>query len=155
MFLYVMGSARGPKKIGVATDPGLRLRELRTGHSRPLKLLFTATAPDGLAVDIERRAHWLLRDEKTHGEWFSVSAKAAIDAVKFAIGENGVGEKVGPAVGRPPLKRNSETVVTTVRLSADVAARIDELAGENKRSDFIREAVEREIKRRSRIPKPD
>lgn len=58
-------------------------------------------------------------------------------------------------MGRPPLKRNSETVVTTVRLSADVAARIDELAGTNKRSDFIREAVEREIKRRSRLPNPD
>lgn len=58
-------------------------------------------------------------------------------------------------MGRPPLKRNSETVVTTIRLSADVAARIDELAGENKRSDFIREAVDREIKRRSKLPKPD
>lgn len=58
-------------------------------------------------------------------------------------------------MGRPPLKRNSETVVTTVRLSADVAQRIDELAGENKRSDFIREAVEREIRRRSRLAKPE
>lgn len=58
-------------------------------------------------------------------------------------------------MGRPPLKRNAETVVTTIRLSADVAQRIDELAGPNKRGEFIREAVEREIKRRSRIPKPD
>lgn len=60
-----------------------------------------------------------------------------------------------PRMGRKPLKINVETVVTTVRLSADVAQRIDELAGENKRSDFIREAVDREIKRRSRAPRPD
>lgn len=57
-----------------------------------------------------------------------------------------------PRMGRPPLKRNIETVVTTIRLSADVAARIDELAGPNKRSDFIRDAVERELRRITRNP---
>lgn len=49
-------------------------------------------------------------------------------------------------MGRPPLKRNIETVVTTIRLSADVAARIDALAGPNKRGEWIRKAVERALK---------
>jgi metal-responsive CopG/Arc/MetJ family transcriptional regulator len=53
-------------------------------------------------------------------------------------------------MGRPPLKRNVDTVVTTIRLTATVAARIDAIAGPNKRSDFIREAVEKELKRRER-----
>ena len=56
-------------------------------------------------------------------------------------------------MGRPPLKRNVETVVTTVRLTAPVADRIDAIAGPNKRSDFIREAIERELKRRERETK--
>ncbi len=53
-------------------------------------------------------------------------------------------------MGRPPLKRNVETVVTTIRLTAPVAARIDAIAGPNKRGEFIREAVEKELKRRER-----
>jgi len=51
-----------------------------------------------------------------------------------------------PRMGRPPLKRNMETVVTTIRLSADVAARIDALAGPNKRGEFIRKAIDRALK---------
>jgi hypothetical protein len=55
-----------------------------------------------------------------------------------------------PRMGRPPLKRNIDTVVTTIRLTADMAARIDAIAGENKRSDFIREAIKRELARATR-----
>lgn len=55
-----------------------------------------------------------------------------------------------PRMGRPPLKRNTETVVTTIRLAADVAERIDAIAGPNKRGEFIREAIDRELKRRDR-----
>ena len=53
-------------------------------------------------------------------------------------------------MGRPPLKRNVETVVTTIRITAEMAARIDAIAGPNKRGEFIREAIERELKRRER-----
>ena len=51
-------------------------------------------------------------------------------------------------MGRPPLKLNTETVVTTIRITADIAARIDALVGPKKRSDFIREAIDRELDRR-------
>ncbi len=37
-----------------------------------------------------------------------------------------------------------------VRLPEGMAERIDELAGPNRRAEFIREAIEREIKRRQR-----
>lgn len=58
-------------------------------------------------------------------------------------------------MGRPPLSKKSETKPVLVRLTEDVAQRIDELAGLNKRAEFIREAVDREIARRSRLSKPD
>ena len=48
-----------------------------------------------------------------------------------------------PRMGRPPIGK-----FTAVRLSADMTARIDALAGKGKRADFIRAAVEAELKRR-------
>lgn len=47
-------------------------------------------------------------------------------------------------MGRPPLGITS----TTVRLPKLVLERIDALLGPNKRAEFIREAVEAELKRR-------
>lgn len=49
-------------------------------------------------------------------------------------------------MGRPAL----QVKATVVRLSEDVLERIDALMGPNKRAEFIREAVERELKRRER-----
>ena len=48
--------------------------------------------------------------------------------------------------GRPKLS----LILTTVRLSKGMAERIDSVAGEYKRGKFIREAVERELKRREK-----
>lgn len=49
-------------------------------------------------------------------------------------------------MGRPPLHLKP----VLVRLSQEALDRIDELAGKNRRPEFIREAIEREIKRRLR-----
>lgn len=57
-------------------------------------------------------------------------------------------------MGRPPLNAKSATKPVLVRLTEAQAQRIDELAGPNKRAEFIREAVDREIAKRSKFPKP-
>lgn len=49
-----------------------------------------------------------------------------------------------PRMGRPSLG----VKFTAIRLSPEVLAQIDALAGKGKRSEFIREAVEAELKRR-------
>lgn len=49
-------------------------------------------------------------------------------------------------MGRPPLKVKA----MPVRLPDGMAERIDAVAGKNRRAEFIREAVERELKRRER-----
>lgn len=54
-------------------------------------------------------------------------------------------------MGRPPLKQNVETKKTMVRLTEDTRRRIEALVGPNKMATFIREAIEAELKRRSRI----
>jgi hypothetical protein len=48
--------------------------------------------------------------------------------------------------GRPPLNLTP----TVVRLSKDTLKRIEALVGKNHMAEFIREAVERELKRRER-----
>lgn len=49
-------------------------------------------------------------------------------------------------MGRPPLKRNVETVMLSVRLPADMVARIDARAGDKTRGEWVRWAIERAIK---------
>jgi predicted transcriptional regulator len=56
-------------------------------------------------------------------------------------------------MGRPPLKAKVETVAVLVRLPADIKDRIDALAGENRRGQFIREAAIKELERRERAIK--
>lgn len=56
--------------------------------------------------------------------------------------------EVTPAgVGRPPLGVKP----TLVRLSPEAVARIEALVGPQRRAEFIREAVERELERRERM----
>lgn len=52
-------------------------------------------------------------------------------------------------MGRPSL----DVKPMLVRLGEGVAERIDAVAGKKKRAEFIREAVEAELKRRERKPK--
>lgn len=54
------------------------------------------------------------------------------------------GTVMGSKMGRPPLN----VVETKVRLPKGAAERIDALMGPNKRAEFIREAVETELRRR-------
>jgi predicted DNA-binding protein len=49
-------------------------------------------------------------------------------------------------MGRPPLNVRP----TVVRLSKETLKRIEALVGKNRMAEFIREAVERELKRRER-----
>lgn len=49
-----------------------------------------------------------------------------------------------PRMGRPPIGK-----FTAVRLPPETLTRIDALVDQGKRAEFIREAVERELKRRN------
>lgn len=52
-------------------------------------------------------------------------------------------------MGRPPLNMKS----TNVRFPAELLDKIDALVGDRHRAKFIREAVERELRRREREQK--
>ena len=148
--IYVIGNDSGIVKVGLASSPKRRLMELQTGHSEPLKLHFISELPQELSAPVERRAHWLLKDKHRSGEWFTVGPSTAIEAVKSAIECRGEGEKANFSVGRPPLSRKSMTKAVLVRLTEDLVSRIDAIAGENRRGQFIREAAIKELERRER-----
>lgn len=145
-FIYILGSARGSKKIGLARRPALRRRGVQTGSDKRIDVLHAVEIPLDRARDIERRAHWLLRAHRLDGEWFRVSLRAAKLAVLQAVSDNGNGQKAAHSVGRPKMN----VTPTLVRLPEGIAERIDAVAGKNRRAEFIRDAVERELKRREK-----
>lgn len=148
--IYVIGNAVGAVKVGLASVPKRRLMELQTGHSERLQLLFSSELPRDISAPVERRAHWLLKDTHRSGEWFTAQPSEAIEAVQSAIACRGEGEKASFSVGRPPLSRKSLTKPVLIRLTEDLVARIDAVAGENRRGQFIREAAIKELERRER-----
>lgn len=142
--IYAMRSSAGLVKVGRANHPERRMQVLQTGHPGALKLIYACDVPSTLASDIERRAHWLLKESRQSGEWFTVAPETAIEAISAAVASRGEGEKASFSVGRPPLNVKE----TKVRLTDEQRHRIEALVGPNRMAAFIREAIERELDRR-------
>lgn len=148
MYIYVMGGEGGPQKIGLAKNVQSRRDRLQTGSAVPLDIAIqNAVSPD-LANHVEAYVHWLLRERRMAGEWFRVTPVEAREAIAMAVDAVGRGERQGRlGVGRKQI--NFEQ--TPARFPAGTLARIDAALDDGeKRSDLIREAVERELKRRER-----
>lgn len=64
--VYFIGGDIGGVKIGFASNPSLRVRDLQCGS--PIKLRILATVP-GLPAD-ERAYHKRFAKHRLHGEWF-------------------------------------------------------------------------------------
>ncbi|PAQ00891.1 GIY-YIG nuclease family protein [Mesorhizobium mediterraneum] len=151
-FVYIVGAASGPQKIGVANNPEERRSVLQVASLTDLLAVHQVSMPRKTAFLVERHAHWLLRGRRVRGEWFNVSPQEAIIAVNdgckaVARGEGHSQRQPGGKVGR---KKQFEERIT-LPLSASMLAAIDALLSDNEaRLDMIREAIEREIKRRER-----
>lgn len=65
-FVYFIGAASGPIKIGIAAKPKERLKGLQTGHHEKLEIL--AICEGGQAR--EREYHETFSKRRVHGEWF-------------------------------------------------------------------------------------
>ena len=149
MTIYMLSTGRKMKKIGISAKSDIRHRQIQTSNGGDVVLAFSKAIPADIAPDIERRAHWLLREFKRRGEWFAVKAEVAIAAIEQAVRERGEGEKARSGAGRPSLGVKP----TQVRLSEEIREQIRELVGEKGMAQFIREAVERELKRRRKLEK--
>lgn len=148
-FIYLIGPDEGPQKIGHSMVPSRRLKQFQASHDGPLYLLGQWPVGKAIGLAVERYVHWKLRERHYRGEWFSVSREEAVAAIEAGISEAGNLHRYEPI---PPLDTGNskyfpERIVT--RFASGVGERIDSIrdVGE-KRSDFIRDAVEKEILRR-------
>lgn len=146
MTIYLLSTGRKLKKVGLSSKADVRHRNIQTSNGGEVVLAYSKSVPADIAHDVEKRAHWLLREFKRRGEWFAVKADVAVAAIEQAIHERGNGEKARSGAGRPPLGVKE----TKVRLTEAQRERIRELVGEQGMAQFIREAIERELKRRER-----
>lgn len=123
------------------------MHEIQAHSARNLVLLHERTVPAEVAVNVERRAHWLLRESHFRGEWFSVPPHEAIAAVERAANEGGEGERAGSLAGRKKLW--AENVNLTLPAGAKERMNAALREGED-RLDLIRSAIETELKKREK-----
>lgn len=149
-YLYVFGAEVGPSKVGQSTCPPRRLKQLQAKH--PERIVVAGTWPVGgrVALATERYVHWLLRERHVHGEWFDAPREEIVAAIETAL-------RVGPDPEYPMPRADmlargiGSGEHLSVKHPKGTKARIDDLlAADEHRADFIREAVEREITRRSK-----
>ena len=87
--IYVIRSASGPVKIGIASIPRRRLSGLRTGSAVHLFMDYAMEVHDGDAAKVEKRAHEILHKHRLNGEWFGVESSYALSAVLQSARELG------------------------------------------------------------------
>lgn len=88
--IYVITGSHNMCKIGISTDPELRLAALQTGAHVPLKLHYVLAVKSMDPRYIEAEAHRLLDKHRCAGEWFDVPPQIAEDAVNRAAAHFGI-----------------------------------------------------------------
>jgi hypothetical protein len=84
--IYVIRSESGPVKVGISSQPRLRLSEFRISSPVPLHLDYIIEV-EGDAHVLEQRTHAILATRRMCGEWFNVESHTAVAAVVRAAKE--------------------------------------------------------------------
>lgn len=148
-FIYLIGPSTGPQKIGHSMLPAIRMKQFQAKHDGPLFLLGQWPVGKRIGLAVERYIHWQLRDRLFRGEWFNVTQDEAVAAIEAGIR---AAKSLSPREVIPPVDPGArpsfaERLVT--RFPAGTTDAIDRLREEGEdRSDMIREAIDREVKRR-------
>jgi DNA-binding transcriptional regulator YiaG len=82
-YVYVLRAGSGPVKIGRASNPEARRRELSAGCPYRLELVYKHPCKVPAKL-VEADTHRMLWEYRTWGEWFEVSAEDAIEAIHQA-----------------------------------------------------------------------
>jgi hypothetical protein len=137
--LYVLGGAGGPCKVGWSENVGRRAKYVPNPPGSR-EVAYTAPIAYRSALYAERYAHWILREHHFRNEWFNVEPEEAIDAVNKAVALD------FKRVGRIPALLEKNNIP---RLPKGMWGQIDAALRDGEaRLDLIREAIERELKRR-------
>jgi Meiotically up-regulated gene 113 len=88
--VYVITGPHHMCKIGISTDPELRLATLQTGSHVALKLHYVLALQSIDPRMVESEAHRILDRYRCSGEWFDVTPQMAEDAVNQAAANFGI-----------------------------------------------------------------
>lgn len=136
--VYVATDDRGWCKIGHTGDPPKRQYHLARDRGCPVRMIHVEPCRPKAEI-VEVAAHWILQDAENHHEWFKVDEATALNALRLAV------SKV--SAGHIPHARFWTGKRKTLAADLDAQARAALAPGETI-SQFIREAVERELERR-------
>lgn len=118
--VYIIGgeSDASPWKIGLASNPHKRLRDLQVGS--PKKLAIKAAfslAGNAEAKIVERTAHLKLAHARSHGEWFIASLEEVMAVVSYAVSILGTADcdTAYMTADKPPNPRPKGPATTAVQ----------------------------------------
>jgi Meiotically up-regulated gene 113 len=136
--VYLMKRRDGAVKVGISCSPKSRRGQLESELGINISI-DSIWAVDGIARDVERRAHRILRQDQIQGEWFGVEIPDAVSAVMQAASE------LGLAITKVESFSSDDTEPMTIRLPRDVIRAIDEARRQEDpiptRTDIVRHAV--------------
>ena len=80
-YVYIIGSAEPPFKVGISKDPVKRLRALQTGHPARLQIHHVVATPAAKTRLLETVIHANLKLCRCEGEWFDMP----LDKLKLEV----------------------------------------------------------------------
>lgn len=85
-YVYIIGEENNPPyKVGISKNPKLRLKNLQTGHPRPLKIHSVKETDGFKAKLLETIIHKNINQYKTNGEWFDVDLKKLLLEIEYVF----------------------------------------------------------------------
>jgi hypothetical protein len=112
-FAYVIRkSISGHVKVGVGADPRDRLRNLQTGSSEQLELVYACAVKSNDANRVERAAHDIMWQKRLVGEWFDYTPEIAVAAIAAAS------HKLGDPIVEIPVEKISDVLAIAAKQDA-------------------------------------
>jgi hypothetical protein len=139
--IYVILSDLGPIKIGISANPSNRCSELQIGIPFSVHVAYVSDVPNKMAMKIEKRAHAILAEYNTSGEWFNTTVECGISAIKQAIEDvcSAHSDKADDQTqltprergrGRPPSPSSEKKISRNLYMDPPTRDRLSELSEE-------------------------
>lgn len=119
--VYVAADSTGHVKIGVSVNPLHRVQQFSMKRGKVVPVYISPIMKDAIAV--ERTAQNMLSAARVIGEWFKITPKEAVSAVKEAARRIADGDRT---LAKQPERRGSDDGRITINLPDDLAERIEQ-----------------------------
>ena len=147
-YLYVFSIPGGPSKIGRSMAVDRRKKDIEREKGCEVFVAGSWAIGQKIAMTAENYIHWKLRDKHIAHEWFSIDSEEACNAVEEALSLEFDPRYIVPSISLVE-KQIRYGWFYQVKFPDQTKERIAGVISQPEtHSDFIREAVERELERR-------